>query len=68
MCPYRSSFDDSDRPSCVIRQALVSLGVDVETSEGLDRYIDVAGLDALFDSSYDPDERELLVSFLVENH
>jgi hypothetical protein len=46
----------------------VSLGVDVETSEGLDRYIDVAGLDALFDSSYDPDERELLVSFLVENH
>lgn len=67
MYPYRPSFDDSDRPSCVVRHALVSLGVDVETSEGLDRYIDVAGLDTLFDFS-DPDEQELLVSFLVEKH
>ena len=68
MCAYRSSFDDSDRPSHVVRQALVSVGVDVETSGGLDRYIDAAGLDALFDASSNPDERELLVSFLVDGY
>lgn len=66
---YRSSFDDGERPSRVISQALASFdGIPVEDADDLDRYVNPDGLDALFDAAFDPDQQELLVSFLVEGH
>lgn len=49
-------------------QALSSLGVAVDTTEELNQYVNSAGLDGLFDASYDPNGQELLVSFLVEEY
>lgn len=64
----RSTFDD-EPPSLVISQAFASIDdAPVETPEQLDRYVNVGGLDALFDAAFAPAEQELLVSFLVEEY
>jgi hypothetical protein len=65
----RSTVDDDDPPSLGIAQAFASMDdAPVETPEQLDRYVNTAGLDALFDTAFGPAEQELLVSFLVEGY